>query len=139
MVLCLAKFWESHEEGKKEAIREKAHVQLCSLLSDPVPEVRAAAVYALGTFISRTGQAQSTEQRTIIDLNLGLTFAVVTNDASPLVRKELVVALCALVSAYEDKFKQIEMKWMKAEMARTPQTPAAAGMSHSNIFFARHY
>lgn len=118
--MCLAKFWESHEEGKKEAIREKAHVQLCALLSDPVPEVRAAAVYALGTFISRTSQAQNTEQRTIIDLNLGLTFAVVTGDASPLVRKELVIALGALVSAYEDKFKQIEMKWIKLEFTKTP-------------------
>jgi regulator-associated protein of mTOR len=121
--LCLAKFWEGHEEGKKEAIREKAHVQLCALLSDPVPEVRAAAVYALGTFISRTGQVQSNDARTIIDLNLGLTFAVVTGDASPLVRKELVVALSALVNAYEDKFKQIEMKWMRSELPRAPVAP----------------
>lgn len=119
-MLCIAKFWENYDEGKKEAIQEKAHVQLCGLLTDSSPEVRAAAVYALGTFISRHCPAASTEPRSIIDLNLGLTLAVVISDASHLVRKELVVALSGLVYAYEDKFKQVEMKWIKSEMTKAP-------------------
>jgi regulator-associated protein of mTOR len=51
VVFALAKFWENYEEAKWAAIKDGAHEKLCSLLQDPVPEVRAAAVYALGTFI----------------------------------------------------------------------------------------
>lgn len=116
-VFCLAKLWENHEEGKKAAIVENAHVQLCGLLTDPVPEVRAAAVYALGTFIGWAASEADEEQRTVIELNLGLTFAVVTADASPLVRKELIVALAALVQAYEDKFRQIELSLLLGDSA----------------------
>ena len=53
----------------------------------------------------------------MIELNLGLTFAVVTADASPLVRKELVVALAALVASYEEKFRQIEVNALTAAVA----------------------
>lgn len=125
VVFCLAKLWENHEEGKRSAIKENAHVHLCNLFTDPVPEVRAAAVYALGTFIGRSGQVTvNREQRTIIELNLGLTFAVVTADSSPLVRKELIIALAALVSAYEDKFKAIERTAMKAEIEKMDKKDA---------------
>jgi len=127
VVLCLAKVWENNEAGKREAIVENAHVQLCGLLTDPVPEVRAAVVYALGTFItkalpitfnqndSRQPSGTSKEQRTIVELNLGLTFAVVASDASPLVRKELAITLGALLTAYEEKFKQTECKILRQE------------------------
>jgi len=117
VVLCLAKLWEHNENAKKEAIIENAHVQLCGLLTDPVPEVRGAAVYALGTFITKgpASSVQNTAQRSIIELNLGLTFAVVTADASTLVRKELMIALASLVSAYEEKFKQTEAGLLRQE------------------------
>jgi hypothetical protein len=128
MILCLAKFWENNDDGKREAIQEKAHVQLCGLLTDPSTEVRAATVYALGNFINRVPHASSSsspssspsEQRSIIDLNLGLTLAIAVSDASHLVRKEFVVALSALIAAYEEKFKQVEMKWIKSQITKAP-------------------
>lgn len=116
IILCIGKFWENYDEGKREAIQEKAHIQLCGLLTDPSPEVRAATVYAIGTFISRGPSDVASEPRTIIELNLGLTLAVVISDASHLVRKELVVALSSLINSYEDRFKQVELKWLKAEV-----------------------
>jgi regulator-associated protein of mTOR len=116
VVLAMAKLWENHEEGKKQAIKEKIHEKLCSLLSDPVAEVRAAAVYALGTFIGRSGVSSADrEQRDMIEYRLGLTFAVVTADSSPLVRKELVISLSALVNAYEEKFRIIAKTSLKQE------------------------
>lgn len=118
VVLVLAKLWENNETAKREAITESAHIQLCGLLTDPVPEVRAAAVYALGTFISRAPSLPNREPRTIIELNLGLTFAVVASDASILVRKELIVALAALVNAYEPKFRATEVNLMKLDLAK---------------------
>jgi len=76
VVFALAKFWENYEEAKWAAIKEGAHEKLCSLLQDPVPEVRAAAVYALGTFI---GGGHGPEPSTTvcidgIDLNLRVFF-----------------------------------------------------------------
>jgi regulatory associated protein of mTOR len=149
VVFALAKLWENYEEAKWAAIREAAHEKLCILLTDPVPEVRAAAVYALGTFIGNSnnpaavdaaGQAQMqqiqqmqqqagvapafpgpssagnqmpadaapqrTEQRVQIELKLGLTLAVVTADASPMVRKELIVTLAGLVQAHQEQFAE---------------------------------
>ena len=39
LVLCMGKLWESFEEAKWAAVREGAIERLCSLLTDPVPEV----------------------------------------------------------------------------------------------------
>lgn len=38
--LCLAKLWENFDEAKWAALRDGAHKRLCSLLTDPSPEVR---------------------------------------------------------------------------------------------------
>lgn len=88
-VLCLAKLWENNETAKAKAVKADAHRQLCCLLTDPIPEVRAAAVYALGTFILRGVGVTTTPDIQTIELNLGLTFAnIISTDASPLVRYE---------------------------------------------------
>jgi regulator-associated protein of mTOR len=79
--------WENNEVAKAEAVKENAHIQLCGLLTDPIPEVRAAAVYALGTFMLRGVGVTTTQEIQTIELNLGLTFAnIISTDASPLVR-----------------------------------------------------
>ncbi|PRP72786.1 regulatory-associated protein of mTOR isoform 2 [Planoprotostelium fungivorum] len=101
-ILCMAKLWEAFEEAKWAAVRSGVHEKLCVLLTDPVPEVRAAVVYALGLFV---GGAEEDEQRVGIELNIGLTLPVVTEDASPMVRKELIIALSKLVRCYESQFR----------------------------------
>lgn len=60
MLICLAKLWDNFEEAKEEAIREQAHVSLCSMLQDADPEVRAAALFGLGTLM---GGAEGNEER----------------------------------------------------------------------------
>jgi hypothetical protein len=55
------------------------------LLTDPEPEVRAAAVYALGTFISNV--SEKSDHATSIDLGVGMQLVHVAQDGSPLVRK----------------------------------------------------
>lgn len=119
-VLCLAKLWENNETAKAKAVKADAHRQLCCLLTDPIPEVRAAAVYALGTFILRGVGVTTTPDIQTIELNLGLTFAnIISTDASPLVRREIIVALHGLVISHEEKLKQVELNIM---MARTKMT-----------------
>ncbi|KAF2073039.1 hypothetical protein CYY_005655 [Polysphondylium violaceum] len=115
MVLCIAKMWENSEEAKWAAIKESAHEKVCLLLTDTTPEVRAAAVYALGELI---GGAEGSEQRTNIELNLGLTLAVITADCSPMVRKELVIALSRIVSSYETHFVSVAQEIASDERMR---------------------
>lgn len=101
------------QDAKWVAIRECAHERLCLLLTDPVPEVRAAAVYAIGTFI---GGSEGSEQRTNIDLNLGLTLPIITADGCPMVRRELVVALGQLVKSYRSRFKEVALELIQEEI-----------------------
>jgi hypothetical protein len=68
--------------------------------------VRATAVYALGKFL---GGAVGNEQRTSIELNLGLTLPVVTADSSPIVRKELAITLSVLICDYEEQFREVAL------------------------------
>eukprot|EP01117_Protostelium_nocturnum_P006486 TRINITY_DN2337_c0_g1_i2.p1 TRINITY_DN2337_c0_g1~~TRINITY_DN2337_c0_g1_i2.p1 ORF type:complete len:1347 (+),score=433.49 TRINITY_DN2337_c0_g1_i2:163-4203(+) len=112
LILCMAKLWESFEEAKSTAVKAGIHEKLCSLLTDPIPEVRAAVVYALGLFM---GGAEGDEERTSIELNLGLTLPIVTEDASPMVRKELIIALSRLIKCYEVQFKEVAAEMFSGE------------------------
>ncbi|KAI8984718.1 raptor N-terminal caspase like domain-containing protein [Mycotypha africana] len=124
--LCLAQVWmNNNSEAKSAAIAENGHEKLCLLLTDHVPEVRAAAMYALGTFLAdgkstssanatagatasaavAATQNAKTEQIMNIEHNIAIAALTVMNDGSPMVRKELVVTLSHIVDqAGADKF-----------------------------------
>ncbi|KAI8369718.1 raptor N-terminal caspase like domain-containing protein [Blakeslea trispora] len=92
--LCLAQVWMNNNEAKAAAIAENGHEKLCALLSDHVPEVRASAMYALGTFLA---DPNKTEQIVNIEHNIAISALTVMSDGSPMVRKEFVVALSHIV------------------------------------------
>lgn len=173
-ILCLAKLWEGFEEAKVTAIREGAIERIKSLLTDPEPEVRAAAVYSLGIFIGGSDSGQfndvplnsqaatspedssplssnapkgpninlnstsslyssgsssgglphspsmtmnmsnisnaatiSPADRTNIELNIGLIFPILREDASPAVRKEVLISLLRLIRCYDKQIKDV--------------------------------
>jgi regulator-associated protein of mTOR len=92
--LCLAQVWLNNSEAKSAAIADNGHEKLCSLLSDNVPEVRASAMYALGTFLA---DPNKTEQIINIEHNIAISALAVMSDGSPMVRKEFVIALSHIV------------------------------------------
>jgi regulator-associated protein of mTOR len=92
--LCLAQVWMNNSEAKSAAISENGHEKLCSLLNDSVPEVRASAMYALGTFLA---DPNKTEQIVNIEHNIAISALAVMSDGSPVVRREFVVALSHIV------------------------------------------
>ncbi|KAM3574990.1 hypothetical protein VYU27_003116 [Nannochloropsis oceanica] len=55
LCFCLGKLAFDHVEGKNACLREDVHLQLFGLLSSPWVEVRAAAIYALGTMLGSGG------------------------------------------------------------------------------------
>ena len=138
VIICLAKLWENFEEAKSIAERECAHERLCALLTDPAPEVRAASIYALGTFI---GAPEGNERRQNIEINIGLTLPVVTADMSPLARKELIIALGNLIFAYEDRFLDVILEITKEELKQKDEggrlTSSSSSAINSNNTFNR--
>ncbi|KAK9301643.1 hypothetical protein QLX08_006065 [Tetragonisca angustula] len=103
LCLCLARLWHNYDKARWCGVRDIAHEKLFTLLQDPVPEVRAASVYALGTFINSV--TTRSEHANNIDQIIAMTLInTVSHDMCPLVRKELVVALQWMVLHFENSF-----------------------------------
>ncbi|KAJ3093182.1 hypothetical protein HK102_003590 [Quaeritorhiza haematococci] len=117
--ICLAKVWEGFSEAKWIGMRENLHESLCGMLEDPVPEVRAAALYAIGALI---GDLDKTDQIINIEHNIAISVLVTTADASPLVRKELVVTLARVVQQYIHKFVTAAFDLLEEDRKRTTAT-----------------
>ncbi|KAI6031242.1 hypothetical protein BKA83DRAFT_4197573 [Pisolithus microcarpus] len=97
--LCISQIWEGNDEIKVYGVDRGTQDKLIPLLSDASPEVRAAAMYALGTFMGASGSADpakqggggSGTQYQLEELAVVTGATVVAKeDASPMVRKELL-------------------------------------------------
>ncbi|VVC26896.1 Hypothetical protein CINCED_3A010388 [Cinara cedri] len=109
LTLCLAQLWADYDKARWVGVRDTAHEKLYTLLEDKIPEVRAAAVFALGTFVScdkdRSNHALS------VDQNIAITLLnTAAKDMSPMVREEVVIALQWTVIAFERYFLEIVMQ-----------------------------
>ncbi|XDV35983.1 hypothetical protein PO909_005837, partial [Leuciscus waleckii] len=122
VAICLGRIWQNFDSARWCGVRDSAHEKLYSLLSDPIPEVRCAAVFALGTFVGNS--AERTDHSTTIDHNVAMMLAQLINDGSPIVRKELVVALSHLVVQYESNFCTVALQFMEEEKNYAVASPA---------------
>ena len=103
LVLCLATCWDRHEEARGHATRDNAPDKLETLLTDHTPEVRAAAVFALGTFMNSCSVRR--EQENSLDQNIAMRLIQHNlEDGSSLVRRELVVALQYVINNFQANF-----------------------------------
>ncbi|KAH3763755.1 regulatory-associated protein of mTOR [Pelomyxa schiedti] len=101
--LCLGKLWHGCEEAKSLALAKfSASERLAAMTSDHVPEVRAAAVFALGNFFGTTVLAS--ESRSNSELSIALAIGSVVTDGSPLVRREAVVSLSRYIAECTHQF-----------------------------------
>lgn len=104
--ICLGNLWHNFEDARWSGARDLAYEKLYSLLKDPVPDVRAATVYALGTFISST--LERTTQANDLDRQIAMhMLECVSSDMSPLVRMELVAALQWIVKLFDNYFVEV--------------------------------
>ncbi|XP_060544754.1 regulatory-associated protein of mTOR isoform X2 [Pantherophis guttatus] len=123
VAICLGRIWQNFDSARWCGVRDSAHEKLYSLLSDSIPEVRCAAVFALGTFVGNS--AERTDHSTTIDHNVAMMLAQLINDGSPMVRKELVVALSHHVVQYETNFCTVALQFMEEEKNYALPSPAA--------------
>lgn len=107
--ICLGNLWLNYEDARWSGARDLAYEKMFILLKDPVPEVRAATVYALGTFISsaieRTSQANDLDRQIAMHM-----LECVSSDMSPLVRMELVAALQWIVKLFDNHFVEVYLR-----------------------------
>ena len=124
--VCIGLLWDDFDEAKGLGVKLKAHSELTTQMhQDPVPEVRASILFTLGVFIGTTagdlltgkknagrGLSGSAVERTGLseqwqaDEELGVAMATLKmqSDASPLVRKELIILLSAIVYNHRGSF-----------------------------------
>ncbi|PGH13440.1 hypothetical protein AJ80_06309 [Polytolypa hystricis UAMH7299] len=141
--LCLSMLWLGFPEAKWVGIRCSAPQRLCELSFDPVPEVRAAMLHALTSFI---GIPDLTDQVEQIEESLALAVMPMGSDGSVLVRKELLVFFSTFVKRYLNKFlvtayeQLLEEKHFLIHQASInkdsllPPCPRENGVSYNTIF-----
>jgi regulator-associated protein of mTOR len=114
--LCLSTLWEDFSEPKWTAIRLNGHLALCDLVSDPVPEVRAAMLHAMSTFI---GVQDMTEEIMRIEEEIALRLLAAAKDSCVIVRKELAVFLSAFCGRYMQKIIVTALEHIRDELQPT--------------------
>lgn len=98
--ICLGLCWQKYAEARWEGVRNNAHQYLIELINDPVPEVRAAAIFALGTYIGcGQGNEGSIDQTYKLDSEI-VNALIKDYDIVGLVRKELIIALYNYVNQF---------------------------------------
>lgn len=116
--LCISELWKDYPEAKWQGIRESAHDKLTIALNDVVPEVRAACLVALTTFLGlRTSGStpHSVQEVQMVDEHIAVAALCLTADGSSLVRRELVIFWSAFVFEYEKKFVVAACEVLRAE------------------------
>ncbi|KAI3968326.1 hypothetical protein MKW92_052315 [Papaver armeniacum] len=110
LCLCLGKLWEDFPEAQNIGLRADASSILATLLSEPQPEVRASAVFALGTLLE-TGSDSfrdslggcedfDEDEKVKAELDIVKSLLNVVSDGSPVVRAEVAVALARFASGH---------------------------------------
>jgi len=133
LAICLGTLWDKNEEARLRATRCNAPESLEALLLDPTPEVRAAAVFALGTFINSC--SERTEHANSLDQSIATRLLQqMLDDGSPLVRKELVVTMQYVVNSFPNNFMSVMRALAEEDDIPAPgpgpgQTPSKTGMS----------
>lgn len=137
LAVCLGKLWHKYDSARWCGVRDSAQEKLQSLLWHDIPDVRAAAVFALGTYILNTAEDGSrTEQATNIDHAIAVQLLPLLTDGSPIVRQELVSAMHRLILLYEKQFQIAALKNTESEqtgVGNVSTSITATGWIHVSI------
>ncbi|KAL8937813.1 MAG: hypothetical protein Q9216_004244 [Gyalolechia sp. 2 TL-2023] len=119
--LCISMLWENFPEAKWVGIRCQAHQRLCEKALDRIPEVRAAALHALTTFL---GIPDMTAQVVHYEETVASTIMIMTNDGNSMVRRELLVFFSTFVKRYRNRFLVAAFEQLAREKEHLIQSEA---------------
>uniref|UniRef100_A0A1D1Z5U7 Regulatory-associated protein of TOR 1 n=2 Tax=Anthurium amnicola TaxID=1678845 RepID=A0A1D1Z5U7_9ARAE len=125
LCLCLGKLWEDFPEAQMIGLQAGAHAICSPLLSEPQPEVRAAAVFALGTLVDIGSDLvgdglggdddHNDDEKTKTELNIVQSILQTAADGSPLVRAEVAAALGRFAFGHNKHLKSIAATYWKPQ------------------------
>ncbi|KAF3448860.1 hypothetical protein FNV43_RR09576 [Rhamnella rubrinervis] len=124
LCLCLGKLWEDFPEAQMIGLQEDAPAVYAPLLSGPQPEVRASAVFALGTLLdlgsdscrdSVGDEECDDDERIRAQISIVKSLLSVVSDGSPLVRAEVAVALGRFAFGHNKYLKPIAAAYCKPQ------------------------
>ncbi|GAB2272105.1 Regulatory-associated protein of TOR 1 [Dionaea muscipula] len=123
LCLCLGKMWEDFMEAQLLGLLADAPSICASLLSEPQPEVRASAVFALGTLLdvgfdsskdSVGGEEDfDDDEKLRAEISIVKSLLGVVPDGSPLVRAEVSVALARFALRHKQHLKSVAAYYWK--------------------------
>ncbi|GFS38539.1 regulatory-associated protein of TOR 1 [Actinidia rufa] len=125
LCLCLGKLWEDFTEAQIIGLQADAPAIYAPLLSEPQAEVRASAVFALGTLLD-VGFASSRDsvvgdeefdddEKVRAEISIVKSLLSVVSDGSPLVRAEIAVALARFAFGHNKHLKSIAAAYGKPQ------------------------
>ncbi|XP_010553141.1 PREDICTED: regulatory-associated protein of TOR 1 isoform X2 [Tarenaya hassleriana] len=121
--LCLGKLWEDFAEAQIMGREANSVARLAPLLSEPQPEVRAAAVFALSTLLDigfDTGKSVGDDEfdddeKIRTEDSIIKSLLNVVSDGSPLVRAEVAVALARFAFGHKQHLKAVAASYWKPQ------------------------
>ncbi|KAK4229559.1 raptor N-terminal caspase like domain-containing protein [Podospora fimiseda] len=125
--LCISQLWKDLPDGKWRGIREGAHLKLALLIRDACPEVRAAVVHALTTFL---GILDLTDEVAKIEEGIAWAMLELAVDGNPIVRKEFLVFISHFVLRYENKFMVAAFEQLGEEKEHLVSLSSSAKSGH---------
>ncbi|KAH8802892.1 raptor N-terminal caspase like domain-containing protein [Xylogone sp. PMI_703] len=125
--LCISQLWNDLPEAKWRGIRENAPAKLCGLVRDVCPEVRAAMLYAMTTFL---GIPDLTDEVARVEESITWTVIEMAYDGNAMIRKELLVFFSKLVHRYENKFWVVAYEHLQEDREYRLHPPVDDGNDH---------
>lgn len=123
LCLCLGKLWEDFTEAQTIGLLADAPNIYASLLAEPQPEVRASAVFALGTLLDvgfdssrdNGGEECDDDEKVRAEISIVKSLLSVVSDGSPLVRAEVAVALARFAFGHNKHLKSVAAAYWKSQ------------------------
>ncbi|KAK4798865.1 hypothetical protein SAY86_024230 [Trapa natans] len=123
LCLCLGKVWEDFIEAQIFGLQADAPAIFAPLLSEPQPEVRAAAAFALGTLLDvgfdscrdGGGDEYDYDEKIRAEIDIVRSLLNIVSDGSPLVRAEVAVALARFSFGHNKHLKAVAASYWKPQ------------------------
>ncbi|KAK3119564.1 hypothetical protein QOZ80_9AG0672290 [Eleusine coracana subsp. coracana] len=122
LCLCLGKLWEDFPEAQLLGLQSNAPDIVTLLLSEPQPEVRASAVFALGNLLdvgssslSGVDDDSDDDEKMRAEINVVRSLLQVSSDGSPLVRSEVATALTRFALGHNKHLKSVAAEYWKPQ------------------------
>lgn len=129
-LFCISNLWKDHGGWKAQGLTIQAHMRVCDRTHDPVPEVRAAMLDAMTSFV---GTGDVDPEHIIEEERVAAIVMAMGMDGSIMVRKELAVFYSTFIKKYDRRFLVAAWEQLKEErdkrLGKSPSERVTNGMN----------